>query len=189
MKLKFLTLTFLLLFARGCDFYSTGLWFFDDPSGETNPLSRYLGFGWNGLVIVNVIVCALIILSFYFYSFRYTRTQVPDQPENLRDYISERYFRQKGKFYQIFYKTPTDRHTLLGHVGYVLIRVVIIGSFLASIHNLCQYYQVPAYSTFREIVGRPLFVIYGLLLLSMAYFSYRIWNREYQEAKAEWLEK
>ena len=28
MKVKFILLTFLLLFARGCDFYSTSLWFF-----------------------------------------------------------------------------------------------------------------------------------------------------------------
>lgn len=185
MKFKFLSMTFLLLFARGCDFYSTRLWFFDDPSGETNPLARYLGFGWNGLILVNILVCVGIILCFYYYSFRYTRGKTAGKPENLRDYISERYFNQKGKFHQVFYKNPKNRDTMLGHLGYVLMRVAIFGSFLATIHNLCQFYQVPAYDTFREIVGRPLYVIYGLILASVAFFSWRLWNREFQLARQE----
>jgi hypothetical protein len=48
MKLKFFLLTFLLLFSRGCDFYSTSLWFFDNPTGEQNPLYQFLA--WAGPV-------------------------------------------------------------------------------------------------------------------------------------------
>ncbi len=63
MKLKFFILTFFLLFARGCDFYSTRLWFFDDPTGEQNPLYRFFGTGWTGLIIVNLIIVGLILGS------------------------------------------------------------------------------------------------------------------------------
>ena len=71
MKIKFFILTIILLFARACDFYSTSLWFFDDPTSETNPLYRFLGFGWTGLIIANIIIFGLIIYAFYFYSFKY----------------------------------------------------------------------------------------------------------------------
>jgi hypothetical protein len=183
MKLKFYFLTFMLLFARGCDFYSTSLWFFDNPTGETNPLYVYFGFGWTGLIISNLFIVGLIIYAFYFFSFRYTIYKVSTQPQRLTDFVSELYFNEKGKFYQVFYKTPKNKKAFFGHMGYVAVRVAIIGSFLATIHNLCQFYEVAAYDTFREIVMRPLFVIYGLIAFSFVYFTYRLWQTEYKMAR------
>jgi hypothetical protein len=179
MKLKFFILTTLLLFARGCDFYSTSLWFFDNPIGETNPLYRFFGVGWTGLIISNVIIVGLIIYAFYFYSFKYKTTRQTSS-KNLTDFVSELYFNEPGRFFQIFYKTPKNKSTLLAHTGYILVRVVIVASFLATFHNICQYYNVAFYNTFRELVGRPLFVIYGLILFMFMYFSYRLWRKEYR---------
>ncbi|MDX1911966.1 MAG: hypothetical protein SFV22_10795 [Saprospiraceae bacterium] len=184
-KVQFLLLTMMLLFARGCDFYSTSLWFFEHPEGEMNPLARFLGFGWNGLIVANIIVVAFIVYACYFYYFKHVVAITAERPVRLTDYISEIYFQEKGKFYQILYKSPKNGKILLGHLGYVLIRVAIFGSILATIHNLCQFYQVAAYDTFREIVGRPLFVIYGLILLSLIYYSFRIWRKEFEHARRQ----
>jgi hypothetical protein len=180
MKSKFFLLTFLLLFARGCDFYSTSLWFFDNPSGEQNPLYQFFGVGWTGLIIANIVIVGLIIYAFYFYSFRYTPTKLNTKPKQLSDYVSEIYFNEKGRFLEVFYKTPKNKKTLLAHAGYVVIRTVIFVSFLATIHNLCQFYNVSIYNAFREIVARPLFVIYGLMILSLFGFAYRLWSKEYK---------
>ena len=98
MKLKFIVLTFLLLFARGCDFYSTSLWFFDNPTGETNPLTSILGFGWYGLLASNAIIIGLIIYAFYYYSFRYKIKKTNTTSTKLTDYVSELYFNEKGKY-------------------------------------------------------------------------------------------
>ena len=187
MKAKFIFLTFLLLFTRGCDFYSTSLWFFQPNGhlGETNPLTSIFGFGWTGLVVSNIILVGLIIYAFYFYSFRYLPKRLPTVPQKLTDFVSELYFDEKGHFYSAFYKTPKNKKILLAHWGYVLIRVVIFGSILATIHNLCQFYNVPIYNSYREIVGRPLFVIYGLIVSSIFYFQFRIWNREFELAKKQ----
>ena len=179
MKLKFFLLTFLLLFARGCDFYSTSLWFFDNPTGETNPLYRFFGVGWTGLILANIIIVGLIIYAFYFYSFKYKTTRQTSS-NKLTDFVSELYFNEKGRFIEVFYKIPKNKSTLLAHTGYVLIRVVIIGSFLATFHNICQFYNLSFYNTLREIVGRPLYVIYGLIFISFIYFSYRVWTKEYR---------
>jgi len=182
MKLKFFLLTFLLLFTRGCDFYSTSLWFFDNPTGEQNPLYRFFGAGWNGLIIANVIVIGAVIYAFYYYSFMYSTTKIKSSSNNLSDFVSELYFNEKGRFLEIFYKTPKNKKTLLAHSGYVLVRVFILVSFLATIHNLCQFYNISFYNSFRDLVGRPLYVIYGLMIISIFYFSYRLWVKEYRQA-------
>lgn len=185
MKLKFYFLTFMLLFSRGCDFYSTSLWFFqpNGMAGEMNPLTRYLGVGWNGLVITNVILIGFIIYAFYYFTFRYKPIQLTTIPEKLVDFVSVMYYNEKGRLHLLLYKTPVNKKTFLAHTGYVLVRVLIIASFLATIHNLCQFYNVPVYNTFREIVGRPLYVIYGLMICSMLYFYYRIWKKEFEWAR------
>ncbi len=181
MKLKFFVLTFLLLFARGCDFYSTSLWFFDNPKDEQNPLYKFFGVGWTGLIIANVMVVGLILYAFYYYTFKYSPTKIKSTSSNLTDFVSELYFNEKGRFIEIFYKTPKNKKTLLAHSGYVLIRVVIFVSFLATVHNLCQFYNISFYNSFRDIVGRPLYVIYGLMIISFFYFSYRLWVKEYRQ--------
>lgn len=183
MRIKFYLICFLLLFARGCDFYSTGLWFFDHPEGETNPLVSVFHLGWNGLLISNIILVSFIIYCFYYYTFKYKRLKPSNKPTRMSDYISELYFNEKGKLYQILFKTPKNRKTAIAHFGYIVIRVAIIGSFLATIHNICQYYNVSFYNNFREIVGRPLYVIYVIIFGSFIYYTYRLWLKEYSLAK------
>ena len=75
MKLKFVFLTLLLFFARGCDFYSTSLWFFqpDGKSGEMNPLTRFFNAGWSGLILTNILIVGFIVTLLYYYYFRYKR--------------------------------------------------------------------------------------------------------------------
>lgn len=184
MKLKFLTMITLLLFARGCDFYSTRLWFFQPGGmeGEMNPLTRLFGVGWNGLIISNLIIISLIIGAYFYYVFRYRPPRHTTEPLKFLDFVSELYYKQKGKAYQIFYKAPTDKRILIAHLGYVMIRAMIVGSFLATFHNLCQYYQVGFYDTYRDIVGRPLYVIYGLIVFSVLFFLYRVLRKEYSAA-------
>ncbi len=179
MKLRFFLLTFLLLVARGCDFYSTSLWFFKRPTDETNPLTSVLGFGWNGLVLVNIALVGLIIYAFYVYSYKYFVQKVFMEGGGLTDYISEGYFNKKGQFYRVFYQAPKNKQVLIAHLGYIMVRVLIVGSFLATGHNLCQYYDVVIYNSLREVVIRPLFVIYGLVALTFIFFVYRLWNREF----------
>lgn len=180
---QFAWMASLLVFARGCDFYSTSLWFFDDPSGETNPLYRWLGIGWEGLIVVNVMVVALVLLAFYQHLFRKQLPELQKMPGNMMEFIAVLYFQDAGKFYQVFYKSPMKNKVYIGHLGYVLFHTIVVASFLATVHNLCQYYQIPAYAEFREWVGRPLYFIYGLIILSMVFFSLRVWLLDYQKIK------
>lgn len=173
-------MTFLLLFLRGCDFYSTSLWFFDNPTGEQNPLYKFFGIGWSGLIIANIIIVGLIIYAFYYYTFRYNTVKLKTKSSTLTDFVSELYFNERGHFFEIFYKLPKNKKILLAHSGYILVRVLIFVSLLATIHNVCQFYNVSIYNSFRELVVRPLYVIYGLMLFSFFYFTYRVWSKEYK---------
>ncbi len=185
MKLKFVLFTFLLLFARGCDFYSTSLWFFDHPEGETNPLYRFFGVGWTGLIISNMIIVGLVIYAFHYFNFRYKRpTTFSKEPTNYIELASLQYFNSPDKFYQVFYKTPKNKNVLFAHMGYVLTIVIIIASFLATIHNLGQYYGFQFYNRFREIVVRPLFVIYGLFILALILIYRQLLKSEYKRYKS-----
>lgn len=187
MKVKFAVFSFFLIFFRGCDFYSTSLWFFDNPADETNPMSMIFGMGWTGFIIFNIVVVSFILYLFYYYSFQYSVNPISELPNKLTEYISKRYYGVTKKFYWIFYKIPKNKSAFFGHLGYTIIRVVIIASILATIHNLCQFYHIPIYNTFREIVNRPLYFIYGLIIISTIYFLYRIWSKEFKEAKENWI--
>ncbi len=175
MKPRFLLFSLLLIGARGCDFYSTSLWFFQEngQADEMNPLTRFLGFGWDGLVFTNVVLVALIIAAWYYYCFKFQRPmQLSPTPSNYKAFISQLYFGVPDKFVQVAYRMPKDKKVLFAHSGYVIIRVLIVASLLATVHNLGQFYGYAWYGTFREFVGRPLWVIYGLIGVA-AIITYR----------------
>ena len=165
---KFISIISLLLFSRGCDFYSTSLWFFQEGgmAGEMNPLTRFFNVGFNGLIAVNVVVVGMVTFLYFFYSFRYKRmSPLEGTPRNIFQFASLTYFNRPDRFYYLLIGMAGNRSPLFAHFGFVMTRTIIFVSFLATIHNLCQYYQVGVYDTFRSIVGRPHFVISGLSLL------------------------
>ncbi len=176
MKIKYISIILLLLFARGCDFYSTSLWFFQ-PGGmedEMNPLTRYFNVGWNGLIAVNILVVIGISLLYYYYEFRYQPvSQFTNAARTRKEYASLLYFNTPNQFYKTMYGRPIHRKPFYAQTGYVLIRTIIFVSFLATIHNLCQYYNVWWYNIFRSIVIRPHYMIAGLSLLFLI-FTYRL---------------
>lgn len=190
MKLRFILLSIMLLFVRGCDFYSTSLWVFQENgmADETNPLTQFFDVGWNGLLIANFIVISIVLIMFYYYCFKYKPRQISNgQPKNFIEYTSLQYYNQPNKFHQIFYKIPKNKSILIAHSGYVLIHSIIIGSILATIHNLGQFYQLEFYQTFREIVGRPQFVIYGLIIFSIIGTFIHLLKKEFEDYMKEYI--
>ena len=180
MKLKFYFTVFFLLFARGCDFYSTGLWFFEHPEGEQNLLYRLFHLNFTGLVLSNAVVMACIVYAYYYYLFRYKPQRLGEHAKNLLDFVSLKYYGKSGLFYRVFFRPPSDKCILLAHMGYVMMHFVVVASFIATAHNLCQYYRVGFYDQLREWIGRPLYLIYALMFLCFLYFQFRLWNKEYR---------
>lgn len=182
MKAKFIFPVIILLIGRILDFYSTAIWYFqpNGPSGEMNPLSSILGLGFTALVVSNIIIVALVIYAFYIWCYIYRPFPLKEEPKNLIDFISILYFEERGKAYKILYSSPKCKIAFRAHLGYGTMYTIIIGSYLAVFHNLCQFYSVGFYDTFREIVHRPAYVIYGITIFSFFCFEFYVLNREYK---------
>jgi len=175
---------FLLLFARGCDFYSTSLWIFREGGleHETNPLTQIFGVGWNGLVMVNVIVVALLSYCFYIYMFKYkVSVTLILIPETAIQYASILYYGQKNKIWKLLYKIPKNKLAAIAHTGYIGVWVIIIASFLVTIHNLLQFYDNLYYDIYLDFVKYPMFIFYTLIFSSMIYISISLYRKEFQE--------
>lgn len=186
MKVKFILLTFLLLFARGCDFYSTSLWFFqkDGIKDERNPLTYFFGVGWSGLIITNIIMCGAILGMLYYFCFHFKRPfKFSQEPKNFKEFTSLQYFGKPNMWYQLFYKMPSNKKVALAHFGYISTVTIIIGSILATFHNICQFYDFAFYNKYRLLVGRPLFVIYGLIIFTYIVTHYSLLKSEYKKYK------
>lgn len=181
MKKNFWYLVIILILSRVFDFYTTSLWFFQPGGmeGEMNPLTRFFGVGWTGLILVNTLLIGAIIWCYYYHVFKYQPVKLENPPDDFKTFVSRLYFGNDNSYYKIFYSTPKNNKLGFSHFGYMVIRVVIFASILASIHNLCQFYNVEAYNVFRSIVKRPLYVIYGLIVLSLFYFQHKILQKEY----------
>ena len=153
--------------------------------GQTNPLTRFFGVGWYGLIATNALIIAGIIAAYAFYVFKYRSEKTAQTPDNVWQYISLLYFGKPGQLHKILYKMPVNRRALIAHTGFALLWTVIVGSILATVHNLCQYYEVSFYDNFREVVKRPLFVIYGLLAITLSLSTYLVWQDDYSRLYPE----
>ena len=105
------------------------------------------------------------------------------RPSKFLDFASQLYFKEDGKLYKLFYTIPVDKKMVAAHLGYIMVWFAIVGSFIATFHNLCQYYNASFYNTYRDIVGRPLYVIYGVFVLTYFWFQYRVLKIEYNKMK------
>ncbi len=183
-SIKYIFAMFLLVFARGCDFYSTSLWIFE-PGGldnEVNPLTQLFGVGWNGLVLVNFVVCTFIAYCYYVYIYKYKLDLALNQvPTSAIEYASILYYKRKKQLWKILYKMPVDKKIASAHTGYVATWGAICASFLAAIHNLLIFYDNRYYSIYMEAVLYPMFVFYFSIITTLLYFTWRLWKMEFLE--------
>lgn len=85
--------------------------------------------GWEGLIAVNVVVVALVLLAFYQHLFRKQLPELKRMPGNLMEFVSVLYFNESGQFAKIFYKSPLKNRIYIGHLGYVLLYTIVVASF------------------------------------------------------------
>ena len=77
---RFVLTATLLVLARSGDLYSTSLWILQ-PGGladETNPLTRLLGMGWQGLFLANILVTLFVLILFGYVPVVFLTSFWPD---------------------------------------------------------------------------------------------------------------
>ena len=78
-----------------------------DLAAEANPLHSVFQLGWAGLFVANLTIISLCVCASYLY---YTKPQpILDFEADLdyKNFISVYFFKEKGKFYKLFYAIPT----------------------------------------------------------------------------------
>ena len=76
---------------------------------------------------------------------------------------------------------PKNKNVLFAHIGYIVTIVVAVASLLAAFHNISQFYGFSFYNQFRQLVGRPLFVIYALIILTTILTYRSLLKSEYEK--------
>ncbi len=181
--IKYITVLFLLLFARGCDFYSTSLWIFQENglTDETNPLTQLFGVGWNGLIVVNVVVVLIIAFCYYQYTFKYkVESKLIAKPETFKEYASILYYGKKNQLWKLLYKLPKNRKAAIAHSGYIAIWSVIFASLIVMTHNLLQFYDNKFYDVYLETVKYPKVLFYSIIFSPLVLLSYKLYKSEFE---------
>lgn len=180
---KYILVCLFLLFTRGCDFYSTHLWIFEENGlqDERNPLTFFLGIGWQGLIYVNLIVIIFAMALYFIYSFKYHPQQMKNKkPRTLWQYMSLLFYEKENQWYKIFYSIPYKKMAFWSHAGNCLIYTLIIASLLATMHNLGQYYQLKGYQNFSKMIGSPIALIYTLIAINATLILIISLRREFE---------
>ena len=108
---RFIFLASLLILTRIADAQTTYL-HTSDLKNEANPLSSFLGLGWTGLIIIQIIGLIFLIYSLWVYSFRQVEIPSFDRNISTTKFISLFHFRETKSFDKLFYKLPTNRNSL-----------------------------------------------------------------------------
>ncbi|MCB0734603.1 MAG: hypothetical protein H6608_12355 [Flavobacteriales bacterium] len=174
---KFIITTLALIGSRVFDVLTT-YWYIPDLKGETNPLVSILGLGWSGALIIQLLVLAGLIYCSYAYHFK--TVQVPSFETSIRltEFISLYHFKAKNKFFQLFYKLPSNPHSLMSSVGGIVPNGLIAFSLLVGT-STTGLILIETYRMVYKQYHIPVFLYLASALL-MVYFSIRFYSGEKQ---------
>lgn len=170
---KFIFLSSLLILTRYADAQTTYL-HTADLKKEANPLVLFLGLGWTGLIIVQVVGLVFLIYALWVYSFRQVEVPTFEKHISRTKFISLFHFGDTKSFNKLFYKIPTNKNSLLYAIGFIMtfslitISILIITSTTFLILN--EKYR-NFYSEFR--IPIILFSIYFFIVFFWARYFYK----------------
>ena len=168
---RFILLATLLILTRYADARTTYL-HTRDLKNEANPLTSFLGLGWTGLIIVQVVGLIFLIYSLWIYSFKNVDIPTFDKKISTTKFISLFHFGDTKSFDKLFYKLPTNKNSLLYAIGFIMTFSLITISILISTSTtfliLSEKYR-NFYSEFKMPV----------ILYSACFFVILFWTRHF----------
>jgi len=176
---EFAVLTVLLLATRVWDAAATyavtpGL------ARETNPIVSVFGQGWAGVLVAQVILVSVVIALSYYSLFRVKRVHPSQDGLGFRDFVALYYFGKEKNLTRLLYEFPAEKRVLVGLLGYVLPRTLIVVGAFISLSSMLLARSV-AYRGFYA-VARP---CYYVVLAGIAVaFCVLFFRREYAMYRA-----
>jgi len=134
--LRVLATALLIIAARALDAWTTWI-ATPDLELEQNPLERLLHVGWGGLLLLNGVVAALLIVAAWRATF--APPSLPRDPGlELPDFVARYWFsrRERRSIAQAVLWLPADRRVRWAFIGGPGVALVVVGSAVVAIWNL-----------------------------------------------------
>lgn len=94
---------------------------------EWNPLVRVLGFGWEALIIANLVGFVLIVLATWYFG-RYEHVGIPSK--NVFDYYMKLFYGENYKPVWVLYKHSKNWKSQLALIGYACYWGLTVGAVI-----------------------------------------------------------
>ena len=98
-----------------------------DLGREWNPLVRVLGFGWEALIIANLIGFVLIVLATWYFG-RYEHVSIPSK--NVFDYYMKLFYGENYKPVWVLYKHSKNWKSQFALIGYACYWGLTVGAVI-----------------------------------------------------------
>ena len=172
---RFIFLASLLILTRYADAQTTYL-HTSDLKNEANPLVSFLGLGWTGLIIVQVVGLAFLIYALWVYSFRQVEVPTFEKHISRTKFISLFHFGDTKSFDKLFYKIPTNKNSSLYAIGFIMTFSLITISILISTSTtfliLSEKYR-NLYTEFRIMI-----IIYSICFIIVLFWTRYFYKSE-----------
>jgi hypothetical protein len=137
---KFILITTLFLLTRILDGISTYI-VTPDLAAEANPLHSVFQLGWIGLFVANLTIISLCVYASYLYYTKPQPTLDFEADLDYKNFISVYFFKEKGKFYKIFYTIPTISRAWIA-LGHIMTLSFTFYGAVILINNTSAYYYI-----------------------------------------------
>ncbi len=178
---EFAVLTVLLIATRVWDAAATYA-VTPDLARETNPIVSVFGQGWAGVLVAQVILVSVVIALSHYSLFRVKHVHPPQDGLGFRDFVALYYFGRRRGLARLLYEFPADKSVMIGLLGYVLPRTLIVVGAFISLSSTFLVRSV-AYRGFYA-VARPYYYVvlagvafaFCVLFFKREYTLYRAWS-------------
>lgn len=147
-----------------------------DLKGEINPMVSVFNFGWTGLLTVQILVLCLLIYTAYIYYFKTIETVKFDEVNTLREFISIFHFNNPNDFLKLFYKLPSNKHSLVYSIGAIVPKGLIIFSLIVGTSTTMLIFNESYRTIYREF-KIPIFLFLASVAI-MIFLTVDFYKRE-----------
>lgn len=147
-----------------------------DLKGETNLMVSVFNFGWTGILTIQILALCLLTYTAYIYCFKTIETIKVDEKNTLREFISIFHFNNPNDFFKLFYKLPSNKHSLVYSIGAIVPKALIIISLTVGTSTTMLIFNDSYRKMYREF-KIPTF-LYLTMIAIIVFLTVDFYKRE-----------
>jgi hypothetical protein len=157
--LEFITLLFAVILTRTADFVGT-LYYTPNLDKELNPMVIIFGFGWVGILVLQILGISFVAFINYLSLFRTKIIEINNKGLNFHEFLSMLYFNQVSawKWSYVYRASLYGKNQSLNMYGWLIPRVLIyVGLVLMFFFFLLNF--IPAYREIHKFFIVPMYLL------------------------------